>query len=69
MDKNHTEKKRILAQFQNDDGSLVGTPFDLPSDVDQESLSLLCNTVLQNVSLFTSSSLAGHPWIIIRIYT
>ena len=43
--------KRILAQFKNEEGILVGTPFDLPSDVSKDSLALLCNTLLENVSV------------------
>ena len=44
------DTRRILAQFKSEDGKLVGTPFDLPYDVSQESLGLLCNVVLANVS-------------------
>lgn len=47
MDEANT--KRILAQFKSEDGNLVGTPFDLPYDVSQDSLGLLCNAVLENV--------------------
>ena len=43
--------KRILAQFKNDEGQLVGTPLDLPADVTPESLAVLCNVILQNVSI------------------
>ena len=42
-------EKRVLAQFKSEDGVLVGTPFDLPVSVTQESLGLLCNAVLENV--------------------
>lgn len=45
--------KRVLAQFKSEEGKLVGTPFDLPSDVTPDSLSLLCNTFLENVSIYT----------------
>lgn len=41
--------KRVLAQFKSEDGVLVGTPFDLPVSVTQESLGVLCNAVLENV--------------------
>ncbi len=41
--------KRILAQFKNDEGQLVGTPLDLPIDITPESLAILCNVVLQDV--------------------
>lgn len=43
-------EKRILAQFRSEDGEFVATPFDLPIDVTQEGLQLLCNAALQNVS-------------------
>lgn len=43
------EEKRVLAQFKSEDGFLVGTPFDLPINVSQDSLSVLCNAVLENV--------------------
>ena len=46
-------EKRILTQFKNEDGVLVGTPFDLPLSVTQESLGVLCNAVLENVSAST----------------
>ena len=49
MDDQEANTRRILAQFKSEDGTLVGTPFDLPYDVSQESLGLLCNAVLQNV--------------------
>lgn len=43
-------EKRILAQFKSEDGEFVATPFDLPIDVTQGGLQLLCNAALQNVS-------------------
>ena len=51
MDDKEVDTKRILAHFKNEEGTLVGTPFDLPCDVSPESLGLLCNAVLENVSL------------------
>ena len=45
------DRRNILAQFKSDEGSLVGVPLDLPSDVDENSLGHLCNTLLQNVSM------------------
>lgn len=44
-----TGEKRVLAQFKNDQGDLVGKPFDLPLTIDEKSLLLLCNAVLKNV--------------------
>lgn len=43
-----TGEKRVLAQFKNDQGDLVGKPFDLPITIDEKSLLLLCNAVLRN---------------------
>ncbi len=42
-------EKRILAQFKSEEGVLVGNPFDLPVEVTQASLGILCNAVLENV--------------------
>ncbi len=42
-------QRRILAQFKSEEGVLVGTPFDLPLEVTQASLAVLCNAVLENV--------------------
>lgn len=42
-------EKRVLAQFKSEDGVFMGTPFDLPITVTQESLGVLCNAVLENV--------------------
>ena len=41
--------RRVLAQFKNEEGLLVGAPFDLPLETDQESLLVLCNALLENV--------------------
>ena len=54
-------EKRILAQFKSEDGELVATPFDLPIDVTQEGLQLLCNAALQNVSLSDGSTERNVP--------
>lgn len=50
MEVEGADERRILAQFKSEEGVLVGTPFDLPLDVTQASLGLLCNAVLENVS-------------------
>jgi ribosome assembly protein 4 len=49
MEDEQADTRRILAQFKSEDGKIVGTPFDLPSDVSRESLGLLCNAVMENV--------------------
>ena len=54
-------EKRLLAQFKSEDGELVATPFDLPIDVTQEGLQLLCNAALQNVSSSARGGRLGSP--------
>ena len=49
------EGRRVLAQFKSEEGSVVGTPFDLPVDTSYDSLLILCNTLLENVNLYTNS--------------
>lgn len=41
--------RRILAQFKSEEGELVGPPLELPSDITEESLGHVCNTLLNNV--------------------
>lgn len=50
MEDEQADTRRILAQFKSEDGKVVGAPFDLPCDVSRESLVLLCNAILENVS-------------------
>ena len=50
------EGQRVLAQFKSEEGSLVGTPFDLPVETTQESLLVLCNVLLENVSIIQYNS-------------
>jgi ribosome assembly protein 4 len=40
--------KRILARFTDEEGHSSGFPFDLPLETSQESLHVLCNTLLAN---------------------
>ena len=42
----------MLAQFKSEDGVLVGSPFDLPLDIPKDSLTTLCNAVLDDVRIF-----------------
>ena len=44
--------KRILAQFRSEEGSLIGSPLDLPFDINEESLGHLCNALLETVSIY-----------------
>ena len=44
-------ERRILAQFKSEEGKIVGVPFDLPVDTSYDSLLVLCNALLENVSL------------------
>jgi len=43
------DQKRILATFINENSESLGTPFDLPTDIDAEKLQQICNALLQNV--------------------
>lgn len=52
MEDEQVDTRRILTQFKSEDGKVVGTPFDLPFDVSRESLGLLCNAILENVSQY-----------------
>lgn len=52
------EGRRVLAQFKSEEGALVGPPFDLPVETDRDSLHILCNNLLENVS--TINNLIKH---------
>lgn len=55
-------EKRVLAQFKNDQGDLVGKPFDLPLTIDERSLLLLCNAVLKNVRTYAGLLILGDEY-------
>lgn len=39
--------KRVLAHFESEEGVVVGDPFDLPVDVNADSLAVLCSALLE----------------------
>lgn len=47
--KTHT----IQARFVSDTGEEAGAPLDLPISIDTNQLELICNALLQNVSVYT----------------
>uniref|UniRef100_T1K5S7 NLE domain-containing protein n=2 Tax=Tetranychus urticae TaxID=32264 RepID=T1K5S7_TETUR len=42
--------ERVLAQFKNESGEVLGSPFDLPINVDSRKLSILLNTIYSSAT-------------------
>jgi ribosome assembly protein 4 len=40
--------KTVLTQFKSESGELIGSPFDIPIDINSDKLQLICNALLQN---------------------
>lgn len=52
MDGEQGNEKRVLARFKSETGDVVGNLLDLPLYVNVEHLTLICNSLLQQVKTY-----------------